>query len=158
MIEWQEHSLPAERNRLADAFDQAQTQLHAAMREEQVAQAKLARQRKPENIIRATKAVEEIHGRVIAAQRARDAATRTMCRVHLDIDLDDIVEVVDFQGNRLRAPILVEEVEFNREASGTFWLRIQGILLAESDNGRPQLRQGFDIYENDPASRLVKQS
>lgn len=158
MIEWQEHSTHHERTRLADELDRALAAVHELQREELRAQAKLVRQRKPESITAATAALTDVQRRLAEARNAHAEATRTMCEVHVDISLDDIVELVDDQGARRREPIIVENVEFNREPNGNFWLRIQGVLLRESDDGRPQLRQGFDLYEHDPQTRIVKQN
>jgi hypothetical protein len=156
MIEWQEHSTAHERNALADELDNAVALLVEAQRDELKVQAKLARQRKPENIVKVQGELDRVQQRVAQAQAARDKATRVMCKVHVDISLDDIVELVDAAGNRKREPILVETVEFNRNKDGSFWMRIQGILFEESPDGRPQLRQGFDLREHDPTLRVVK--
>lgn len=158
MIEWQEHSTPHERTRLADELDRALEAVHELQRQEQRAQTKLARQKKPESVVKATAELDAIQRQLAAARTAHAKAVRTMCEVHVDISLDDIVELADANGNRKREPIIVENVEFNREANGDFWMRIQGVLLRESDTGRPQLRQGFDLYEHDPDTRLVKQN
>lgn len=156
MIEWQEHSTPSERLRLAERLEHALHALHEAQREELAATKRLARQKKPENIEKAERALKASQDLVAAARQEHEAATRTMCEVHVDISLDDIVELVNPDGTRLREPIIVENVEFNLTPDGAFWMRIQGVLLAESTTGRPQLRQGFDLYEADPRTRIVK--
>jgi hypothetical protein len=157
MIEWQEHSTPQMRAKMADELDLKTVAVHAAKRELAAAQAKLARQRSPASVDKATQSLIEASQRLSAAERAHDEAVRLMCRVHLDISLDDVVELVRVpSGERAREPIVVTHVEFNRNADGSFWVRIQGDLLAESESGRPQLTQGLDLKEHDASVRIIK--
>jgi hypothetical protein len=156
MIEWQEHSTASERMRLADEIDYAQEAVYAAIRDEAAAQKKLSRQRKPENVLKATRQIDVATERLHQAHKLHESAVRLMCNVHVDFNLDDLVELIDVAGGRKREPIVVEKIEFNRNADGSFWLRIKGILLRESTDGRPLLTQGFDLLEHDTGTRLLK--
>lgn len=155
MIEWQEHSREYDRLERAEALSVSLAAVHAASRDVMAAEAKLKRQRAPKNVA----AVEKtLHGAKVAKDTAHAAymtGVREMCHLHLDFNIDDIVEVCSKAGT-IRQPIVVEDVEFCRRNDGKLYLRVQGLLLEESNSGRPQLRQGFDVLEDDPSRWLVR--
>jgi hypothetical protein len=155
MIEWQEQSREYDRLQRAETLAGTLAAVHDASRSILAAETKLKRQRMPKNIATVEKTLADALAAKAAAQAAHTAGVREMCNLHLDFNLDDIVEVCTSAGT-IRQPIVVEDVEFCRRSDGKLYLRVQGLLLQESDSGRPQLRQGFDILEDDPARWLVR--
>lgn len=157
MIEWLEHSREYDRIERADALNISLAAVYEATRTVMAAETKLKRQRSPKNLAAVEKTLQEAIVAKDAAQAVYMAGVRDMCRTHLDFNVDDIVEICSKTGT-VRQPIVVEGVEFCRRTDGKLYLRIQGLLLQESDSGRPQLRQGFDLLEDDPARWLVRLS
>lgn len=155
MIEWQQHSREYDRVERADALSVNLAAVHEASRNVMAAEAKLKRQRAPKNIAAVEKVLHDAKAAKDAAQEVYMAGVREMCHLHLDFNIDDIVEVCSKAGT-VRQPIIVEDVEFCRRNDGKLYLRVQGLLLEESDSGRPQLRQGFDVLEDDPARWMVR--
>jgi hypothetical protein len=129
--------------------------VHAAARVVTAAEAKLARQRAPKNVEAANLALAAAKAAHQQAAELHANAVRETCLVHLDFNLGDLVEVCSKAGT-VRQPIAVEDIEFCRRSDGTLYLRVQGLLLEESASGRPQLRQGFDVLEDDPTRWIVR--
>lgn len=155
MIEWQEHSREYDRLERAEALSVSLAAVHEASRNVIAAEAKLKRQRAPKNVAKVEQALHEAKAVKEAAQAVYQAGVRDVCHLHLDFNIDDIVEVCSKAGT-VRQPIVVEDVEFCRRTDGKLYLRVQGLLLEESASGRPQLRQGFDVLEDDPSRWLVR--
>jgi len=155
MINWHEHSRAEDRLERTEALTKSLKAVHQATRVVMDAESKLARQRAPKNVQAATTALVVAQEAKAAAQAAHTEALREMCELHLDFSLDDIVEVCTKHGT-LRQPIVVEDVEFCHRSDGRMYLRIQGLLLEESESGRPPLRQGFDVLEDDDTRWVVR--
>jgi hypothetical protein len=155
MINWQEHSREYDRLERAAALGVSLAAVHEASRNVMAAEAKLKRQRAAKNVAAVEKTLREAQAAKEAAQAVYLAGVREMCHLHLDFNIDDIVEVCSKAGT-VRQPIVVEDVEFCRRSDDKLYLRVQGLLLEESNSGRPQLRQGFDVLEDDPARWLVR--
>lgn len=155
MIQWQEHSRESDRIQRAEALSVSLAAVHEASRDIMLAETKLKRQRAPKNIATVEKILQEAMLAKAAAQAHHTESVYEVCQLHLDFNLGDIVEVCSKAGT-IRQPIVVEDVEFCRRSDGKLYLRVQGLLLEESDSGRPQLRQGFDVMEDDPSRWLVR--
>lgn len=155
MIEWQEHSREHDRIERTEAMAVSLAAVHEAARAVMAAEAKLARQRAPKNVEAAAAALATAKAAKQRAEELHADAVRDTCLVHLDFSLGDLVEVCSKQGT-VRQPIVVEDIEFCRRSDGKLYLRVQGLLLEESASGRPQLRQGFDVLEDDPTRWVVR--